>query len=147
MPPVLTGCLRSATAVLTVAIAVMVAGGCGSISSAVKIESSRLTVPEPPGSSAAAAADSDPSPRASSEQVDAAVESPDVELTGGDDGDSTAEVTIAQAQPTAQDKDEPGLPPDDEDYDPWEKIQREGLRVQPASRPIRVEAGRAGLQS
>jgi phospholipid-binding lipoprotein MlaA len=102
-----------------VAIAVAVLGGCGSISSAIKTESSPLLADsEPPGSSAAPAY----SDRSASARVDTAVEPPVAEPTGGDDGDGAGEITIAQAPPTTQDKGEPGLAPDDEDYDPWERF-------------------------
>jgi phospholipid-binding lipoprotein MlaA len=120
LPGVLIGRLGSLTALLVVAIAMVALSGCGSVSSAVKTESSLLTVSEPSGTSVPPSA-SDPSSSASSEQVPTAAESPAIESGAGESGDGATGVTIVQAE-TPQDKGEPGGVPDDEDYDPWEKF-------------------------
>jgi phospholipid-binding lipoprotein MlaA len=120
LPRVLTGRFGAGAALLAVAIAMVALSGCGSVSSAVKTESSLLTVSKPAGTSTPP--DSDPSSSASSEQVQTAAEAPAIEPGSGGNGDGATEVKIAQAE-TPQDKGEPGGPPaDDEDYDPWEKF-------------------------
>ncbi len=87
---------------LTVTIAAVALAGCGSLSSAIKPESSPLT-PSPPVSRAA------PSAAVSTAR--------DAEDTGA------SAVVIAQAQPTPQDKDTKSAPEsDEEDFDPWEKF-------------------------
>jgi phospholipid-binding lipoprotein MlaA len=117
LPRVLTGRLGSAAAPLAVAIAMVAFSGCGSVSSAVKPESSILAgAPSP--SESTPAPDSGPLSSASSEPVLTA-ESPAIEPGAGENGDGAAGVNVAQAE-TPQDKDEPGA--DDEDYDPWEKF-------------------------
>jgi len=121
LPRVLTGRLGSAAAPLAVAIAMVAFGGCGSVSSVVKPESSLLAGSQPPGASTPPS-DSGPLSSASSEPVLTAAESPAIEPGAGQNGGGAAEVKVAQAE-TPQDKGEPGGPPaDDEDYDPWEKF-------------------------
>jgi phospholipid-binding lipoprotein MlaA len=120
LPRVLIGRLRTATAVLTAVTAVVVLGGCGSVSSGVRIESSLPTVPEAPESSATP--DSDESSSASSGWPDIDGESSVLMDSTGDGGDGAAEVLLAQAQTPVQDKAEPGLPSDEEDTDPWERF-------------------------
>ena len=121
MPRVLTGRLGSVAAPLAVAIAMVAFSGCGSVSSAVKPESSILAGAQPP-SERTPASGSGPLSSASSEPVLTAAESPAIEPGAGETGDGAAEVKVAQAE-TPQDKGEPGGPPaDDEDYDPWEKF-------------------------
>jgi len=121
LPRVLTGRLGSVAASLAVAIAMVAFSGCGSVSSAVKPESSILAGVQPP-SERTPPSDSGPVSSASSEPVLTAAESPAIEPGAGENGDGPAEVKVAQAE-TPQDKGEPGgLPADDEDYDPWEKV-------------------------
>jgi len=112
LPRVLTRCLRGATAVLTVTIAVVAFAGCGSL---------LLTAPPAPVSSAAP---SEPEPSSSGlhERLDGATEAPTVVSTTRDAEDSGAsEVVIAQAQPTPRDKEPESAPgSEEEDFDPWE---------------------------
>ena len=129
MPRVLTGRLRPATALWTVAIAVVALGGCGGVSSTVRSESSLLAAPEPPGAIPAT-----PEPSSASDPLtapgDGSIQFPAVTPIVGDGGDGGAEAEFAQAQPAPTEKEpqdkepkEPGgLPSDDEDYDPWERF-------------------------
>ncbi len=121
MPRVLTGRLRSATVLWTVAIAVVALGGCGGLSSGVRSESSLLTAAEPPGS-VPGAAESLGSSGASGEPIDASAESSAVPPVAGEGGDGGAEVPIAQAPAAPQDKETGGPPSDEEDNDPWERF-------------------------
>jgi phospholipid-binding lipoprotein MlaA len=121
LPRDLTGRLRSATALWTVAIAVVALGGCGGLSSTVRSESSLLAAPEPPGAIPAtpehsSASDTSTGPIAESTQP------PAVAPVVGDGGDGGAEAALAQAQPAPQEREPGGLPSDDEDYDPWERF-------------------------
>jgi phospholipid-binding lipoprotein MlaA len=104
-------------ALLAAAIAIGALSGCGSVSSGVKTESPLLTALEPPRSSLP---DSGPSSAVSSEQILTATVAPAVEPGAGETGNGATEIKIAQAE-TSQDK-ESGGPPDDEDYDPWERF-------------------------
>ena len=139
MPRVLTGRLRSGTALWTVAIAVVALGGCGSLSSAVRSEPSLLAASEPPGAIPMTPEHSSAS-GPSTVPVDGAPHLPAVVPIGGDGGDGEAQAVLAQAPPAPQEKEpqgkepqdkesqdkeskEPGgLPSDDEDYDPWERF-------------------------
>jgi len=134
LPRVLTGRLRSATALWTVAIAVVALGGCGGVSSTVRSESSLLTAPEPP-SAIPATPERSSAADPSSGPIDGSPQSSVLVPAVGDGGDGGAEAALAQAQPASQDKapqekesqdkepKEPGgLPSDDEDYDPWERF-------------------------
>jgi phospholipid-binding lipoprotein MlaA len=106
LPRVLTGRLGFAAAPLAVAIAMVAFSGCGSVSSAVKPQSSILAGAQPPSESTPPSGSGSLS-SASSEPVLTAAESPAIEPAAGENGD----------------KGEPGEPPaDDEDYDPWEKF-------------------------
>jgi phospholipid-binding lipoprotein MlaA len=122
LPRVLTGHLRAA-AVLTVAIAMVALGGCGSVSSTVKPEAPLLTVvPNPVVSTVASGSDADPA--AGGEQVEEATETPAAPIAG-DSGDATAaEILMAQAPATPpSEKTEPESPgSDEEDSDPWERF-------------------------
>ena len=121
LPRVLIGHLRTATALVTAAIAIVVLGGCGGVSSAVRIESSLLTVSDAPVSGATAS-DFDGS-GAASERPDPAAEPSAVIDPAGDGGDGAAEILMAQAQTPAPDRAETGGPPsDEEDQDPWERF-------------------------
>jgi phospholipid-binding lipoprotein MlaA len=121
LPRVLTGRLGFAAAPLAVAIAMVAFSGCGSVSRAVKPESSILAGAQPPSESTPPSGSGSLS-SASSEPVLTAAESPAIEPAAGEKGDGATEVKVAQAE-TRQDKGEPGEPPaDDEDYDPWEKF-------------------------
>jgi len=124
LPRVLTGRLRSATALWAVAIAVVALGGCGGLPNAVRIDPSVLTAPEPPGPSPAA-----PDSRGASSAADSASDRIDASApplvlapAAGEGGDGEPEVTVAQAQSAPQDKETGGPPSDDEDYDPWERF-------------------------
>jgi len=118
---VLTGRLGFAAAPLAVAIAMVAFSGCGSVSRAVKPESSILAGAQPPSESTPPSGSGSLS-SASGEPVLTAAESPAIEPAAGEKGDGATEVKVAQAE-TRQDKGEPGEPPaDDEDYDPWEKF-------------------------
>jgi phospholipid-binding lipoprotein MlaA len=121
LPRVLTGRLGFAAAPLAVAIAMVAFSGCGSVSRAVKPESSILAGAQPPSESTPPSGSGSLS-SASSEPVLTAAESPAIGPGAGEKGDGATEVKVAQAE-TRQDKGEPGEPPaDDEDYDPWEKF-------------------------
>jgi phospholipid-binding lipoprotein MlaA len=121
LPRVLTGRLGSAAAPLAVAIAMVAFNGCGSVSSAVKPDSSILARAQLPSESTPPP-DSGPLSSAPSEPVLTAAESPVIEPGAGENGDGATGVKVAQAE-TPQEKSEPGGPPaDDEDYDPWEKF-------------------------
>jgi phospholipid-binding lipoprotein MlaA len=121
LPRVLTGRFGSVAAPLAVAIAMVAFSGCGSVSSAVKPESSILAGAQPPSESTPPSGSGSLS-SASGEPVLTAAESPAIEPAAGEKGDGATEVKVAQAE-TRQDKGEPGEPPaDDEDYDPWEKF-------------------------
>jgi phospholipid-binding lipoprotein MlaA len=109
-------------ALLAAAIAIGALSGCGSVSSGAKTESPLLAAPEPARPSLP---DSGPSPAVSSEQILTAADTPAVDSGAGETGDGATgngatEVKIAQAE-TSQDKESAG-PPDDEDYDPWERF-------------------------
>ncbi|MGH7344673.1 MAG: MlaA family lipoprotein [Candidatus Rokuibacteriota bacterium] len=120
LPRILIGCLRVAAALLTATIAGMALAGCGSVSGAIEIESSLLTVPQDLASRAAPSDAAEP-PSGPDEPSAAAEPSAAVFLTG--DGDGAAEILIAQTQTTVQDTAEPGsLPGDEEDHDPWERF-------------------------
>jgi len=120
LPRVLIGRLRFATALWTVAIAVVALAGCGGLSNGVRTESSLLIVLEPAGSSPGRP-DFDQSSIASSSPVDPSAVLP-VTPVMGEGGDDGAEVTIAQAQTTTEDKETGGPPSDEEDNDPWERF-------------------------
>jgi phospholipid-binding lipoprotein MlaA len=121
LPRVLTGRLGFVAAPLAVAIAMVAFSGCGSVSRAVKPESSILAGAQPPSESTPPSGSGSLS-SASSEPVLTAAESPAIEPAAGEKGDGATGVKVAQAE-TRQDKGEPGEPPaDDEDYDPWEKF-------------------------
>jgi phospholipid-binding lipoprotein MlaA len=121
LPRVLIGRLRSATALWTVAIAVVALGGCGGLSNAGRIESSLLNLPEPPSSSAAPS-DTDRFSSAPGEPVEASTESAAITPVVGEGGDGGAEVMLAQEQTPPQDKEPEGPPSDEEDNDPWERF-------------------------
>jgi phospholipid-binding lipoprotein MlaA len=116
LPWVLTGRLRTPTALLAAAIAIGALSGCGSVSTVVNAESPLLTASAPAKSSL----DSETSAAVSSEQIPAAADVPAVQSGAGETGNGATEVKIAQAE-TSQDKESAG-PPDDEDYDPWERF-------------------------
>ncbi len=122
LPRILIGRLRSVAAVLTVAIAVVAFAGCGSLSNAVKPESSLLTAPAP--SATSASPDPDPSSAVSAEQLDDATRAPAAVPTPRDaENGGASEAMNAEAPPAAQDREhETALGSDDEDYDPWEKF-------------------------
>jgi len=120
LPRVLTGRLRSAAVLWTVAVAVVALGGCGGLSSGVRSDPSLLTAAEPLGS-IPGAAESVGSSSAADEPIDGSAESSAVPPVVGEAGDGGAEVTIAQAPPAPQDK-ETGPPSDEEDNDPWERF-------------------------
>ena len=118
LPRILTGRLRTVAALLTAAIAGVALAGCGSVSGAIEIESSLLTAPQDLASRAAPS-DADEPPSGPGEPSAAAEPSP--VLTG--DGDGAAEILMAQAQTTVQDKAETAsVPGDEEDPDPWERF-------------------------
>jgi phospholipid-binding lipoprotein MlaA len=117
LPWVLTGWLRTPIALLAAAIAIGSLSGCGSVSSGVNIGSPPLAAPEPaksspPGSEASAAVSSEP--------ILTAADTPAVQPGASETGNGATEVKVAQAE-TSQDKESAG-PPDDEDYDPWERF-------------------------
>ncbi len=125
LPRVLTGRHRRAAPMLTMAIAMVALGGCGSLSSTVKTESSLLTV-APPSVPSTAGSGSDQESSAARERVDEATETPVVPIVGDGGDGAAAEVVIAQTPttPTPSEKVETESVPgsDDEDYDPWEKF-------------------------
>ena len=125
MPRVLTGRRRSTAVLWTAAIAVVALGGCSGLSSAVRSESSLLTVPEPPDSIpwAPEPGGSSGASDTSTEPIDASAQSLAAAPVVGEGGDDGAEMTLAQAQTAPQDKETGGPPSDDEeDYDPWERF-------------------------
>ncbi|MGH7345238.1 MAG: MlaA family lipoprotein, partial [Candidatus Rokuibacteriota bacterium] len=120
MPRILIGCLRTAAALLAATIAGVALAGCGSVSGAIEIESSLLTVPQDLASRVVPSDAAEPA-SGPGEPSDPAEPSPVVLLTG--DGDGAAEILIAQAQTTVQDTSETGsVPGDEEDHDPWERF-------------------------
>jgi phospholipid-binding lipoprotein MlaA len=121
LPRVLTGRLRSATALWTVAIAVVALGGCGGLSSTIRSEPPLLAAPEPPGAIPASPEQAGASDT-STESIDGSTQPPAVSPVVADGEDSGAEAALAQAQPAPQDKEPGGLPSDEEDYDPWERF-------------------------
>jgi len=117
LPWVLTGRLRTPTVLLAATIVIGALSGCGSVSTVVHTESPLLTASEPARSSLP---DSETSAAVSSEQIPAVADTPAVQSGTGETGNGATEVKIAQTV-TSQDR-ESGGPPDDEDYDPWERF-------------------------
>jgi phospholipid-binding lipoprotein MlaA len=102
---------------LAAAITAVVLGGCGGVSSSVRIESGLPTAPEPPDSSAIWLESG-----LSNEPSEPAVDSPAVGADAGDEAGGDPEILVAQAPSAPQERDTPGLPSDDEDNDPWERF-------------------------
>jgi len=120
LPRVMTGRRRRAMALVTVAITVVALGGCGSLSSAVRTDSSLLSVPEPAGSDPRSP-DFERPASAPTATMEASGEPALADLAAGEGGDG-AVAALAQA-PTAPEDKEPGGPSsDEEDYDPWERF-------------------------
>jgi phospholipid-binding lipoprotein MlaA len=120
LPRVMTSRRRRAMALSTVAIAVVALGGCGVLSSTVRIESSLLSAPEP-AESGPRSPHSDLSVSVPAEPVEVSGEPAAADSVAGEGGDGTV-VTLAQAPTAPEDKEPAGLPSDEEDYDPWERF-------------------------
>jgi len=117
--PSVHGRLQCALALLAAATAVLTLSGCGTVSSGVQIESA-LPPALDPATASGPASESDPSSSVSEPfqpAADLAAPAPEADERGNGSG----KVKVAQAETPPADK-EPEGPPDDEDFDPWERF-------------------------